>query len=155
MRRNKWLTNKQKSYITCMAKHVNYNIFHLRFSLCSIVRWIHWLKAVIRVKTSGNPGFAHPDPNEVNPARYHRPSFMLQWSGPPLSPYKFRNRHLSYILKLTARELQWDLNRKHSNGELIWIERSFLGMLWGLLHVIITSGRHVPLSGPVSKPIYS
>ena len=25
-------------------------------------------------KTSGNPGFAHPDPNDVIPARYQRPS---------------------------------------------------------------------------------
>ena len=25
-------------------------------------------------KTSGNPGFAQPDPNDVIPARYQRPS---------------------------------------------------------------------------------
>merc|ERR1719150_2714247 len=37
-------------------------------------------------KTSGNPGFAHPDPNDVIPAKYHRPSLRLHCKGPPLSP---------------------------------------------------------------------
>ena len=28
----------------------------------------------------------YPEPNDVMPAKYHRPSFKLHWSGPPESP---------------------------------------------------------------------
>ena len=35
---------------------------------------IHEMYFVILEKTSGKPGFAHPEPKEVIPARYQRPS---------------------------------------------------------------------------------
>ena len=49
------------------------------------------------MKTSGNPGLAHPDPKEVNPAKYHLPSFILHCSGPPLSPWKKKSNMTSNI----------------------------------------------------------
>ena len=49
------------------------------------------------MNTSGNPGFAHPDPKDVKPAKYHLPFFMLHWSGPPLSPYKNEEKKVTWI----------------------------------------------------------
>ena len=61
------------------------------------------------MKTSGNPGLAHPDPKEVNPAKYHLPSFILHCSGPPLSPWKKKsnitsniNLHITKLLREKA-----------------------------------------------------
>ena len=38
-----------------------------------VLRFKKWFNLTL-TKTSGNPGFAHPDPNDVIPARYQRPS---------------------------------------------------------------------------------
>ena len=49
-------------------------VFKIVFVFVLVFVFLFDVNLLTLTKTSGNPGLAHPDPNDVIPARYHRPS---------------------------------------------------------------------------------